>query len=374
MTSGGMGSGGSASGGTTAHTDAGSDRVLLTDGSAATRAEQVCREAIITQCMLLNVCYGAAANPSAGCAQLADRCPEYYFNPRSARTVDNVEVCIAFFKQATCTDVLMGLTGACLAGGSGAAGAPCSGVSECQSRSCSGYSPTCGTCGAPAALGAPCGAAGSCVTGTLCHPATHVCVPFPLAVAHAGAGEPCDLAANPPVGCVGQLVCLAKDRTQSAGTCTAPPAAGQPCLDGASPRCGTGLACGLSTADGGRTSICAAPGLCGTTTCGPGQYCYEAPTVSLRCLPYATTGEACSFRVPEGDKSCAAGLFCTGTTTVISDAGTGFRGTCNVPAQLGEICDTVHVCSEPLSCTGGRCAHFDPETCLQQPMDGARRD
>src|SRR5437667_1075603 len=83
------------------------------------------------------------------------------------------------------------------------------------------------------------------VTGTLCHPATHVCVPFPLAVAHAGAGEPCDLAANPPVGCVGQLVCLAKDRTQSAGTCTAPSAAGQPCLDGASPRCGTGLAFGL---------------------------------------------------------------------------------------------------------------------------------
>ena len=241
--SGGSASGGSGSGGTTAHTDAGGDRVLLTDGSAATRAEQVCREAIIAQCMLVNVCYGAAADPSAGCAQLADRCPEYYFNPRSTRTVDNVEACIAFFKQATCTDVLMGLTRRVPGGRQRCRRSlPCSGVSECQSRSCSGYSPTCGTCGAPAALGAPCGAgAGSCVTGTLCHPATQICVPFPLAVAHAGAGEPCDLMANPPVGCVGQLVCVAKARTQSAGTCTAPPAAGQPCLDGASTRCGTGL-------------------------------------------------------------------------------------------------------------------------------------
>ena len=258
---------------------------------------------------LVNICDSAAADPTAGCAQLADRCPEYYFNPRSTRTVDNVEACIAVFKQATCTDFLMGLTGACLAGGSGAAGAPCSGVSECQSRSCSGYSPTCGTCGAPAALGAPCGAgAGSCVTGTLCHPATHVCVPFPLAVAHAGAGEPCDLTANPPVGCMGQLVCLPKEshaerrhlhRLARGGT--------------AVPRQHP-----IGLRDGTRVrplhrrwrthSICAAPGLCGTTTCGPGQYCYEAPTVSLRCLPYATTGEACSFRVPEGDKSCAAGL------------------------------------------------------------------
>ncbi|HSS39581.1 MAG TPA: hypothetical protein VLT58_12510, partial [Polyangia bacterium] len=98
-----------ATGGATFHSDAGGDRPPLTDASPATRAEQVCREAMITQCMLLNVCYSAAADPTAGCAQLADRCPEYYFNPRSTRTVENVEACIAFFKQATCTDVLMGL-------------------------------------------------------------------------------------------------------------------------------------------------------------------------------------------------------------------------------------------------------------------------
>ncbi len=364
------GSGGSATGGTTLRADAGGDRPPLADAagdvSAATHAEQVCREAMIAQCMLVNVCYSAAADPMAGCAQVADRCPEYYFNARSTRTVENVEACIAFFKQATCTDLLMGLPGACLAGGTGGEGAPCSGASECQSRYCSGYSPTCGTCAAPLALGAPCGAAtGFCVTGTLCHPATHVCVPFPLAVAHARAGEPCDLKANPPVGCVGDLVCLPKDRTQSAGTCTALPAAGQQCLGTSGARCGTGLECGLSTADGGRASICGAPGLCGTKTCAPGEYCYESPTVSIRCLPYATTGEACSFNAPEGDKSCTAGLFCTGTTTVTSDAGTGYRGTCNVPAELGEACDTVHVCRDPLTCTGGRCAHFDPETCLR---------
>ncbi|HVY40263.1 MAG TPA: hypothetical protein VHM31_20125, partial [Polyangia bacterium] len=360
------------------HVDGGADRPRVIDGSgdvsAATRAAQVCREAMILQCMLGNLCYGAAADPMAGCANVADRCPEYYFNPRSTRTVENVEACIAFFKQATCTDYLMGLAGACLAGGTGAQGAACSGSSECQSRSCSGYSPTCGTCGALAALGAPCGttAAGSCGTGAICHPKTHVCVPFPLAVAHAGAGEPCDLQGNPPVGCTGQLVCVPKDRTQTAGTCTALPGAGQPCLDGPAARCATGLGCRLSTADGGRSLICAAPGLCGTLTCAPTEYCYEAPGVSLRCLPYAALGEACSFRVPEGDKSCVDGLFCTGTTTVTSDAGTGFRGTCHPAVDLGEACDAVHICREPLVCTAGHCAHFDPETCLQPPVDGGQ--
>ncbi|HVT07337.1 MAG TPA: hypothetical protein VHO67_07755 [Polyangia bacterium] len=64
------------------------------------------------------------------------------------------------------------------------------------------------------------------------------------------------------------------------------------------------------------------------------------------------------------------GLDCTGTTTVVSDAGTGFRGTCNPLVDLGDACDAVHICREPLACTAGHCAHFDPETCLQPPADG----
>jgi hypothetical protein len=346
--------------------DAGSDHPVTSDAAAAARAEQACRDAIIVQCLRLGFCRGYGATQES-CEQYADRCPDYYFGPRTLRTVESIEACTAAIRQMTCTDIVMGLAAACLPGGTGEAGAPCSAASECASRYCSGTNPTCGTCAPPLDLGAPCGnvSEGACRSGTMCHPAKHVCVALPLAVTHARAGEPCALSGDPLIGCEGDLVCLVPRGGTTGGTCTALPAAGEPCLDSsAGPRCAAGLECGLSTADGGRTLLCGAPPPCGTKTCAANEFCFESPTVSIRCLPSAAAGEPCFDGVPEGTRFCLTGLLCTGTTTVVGDGGTGYRGTCNPPVGVADACDAVHVCREPLLCKDGHCARFDPESCF----------
>jgi hypothetical protein len=366
------GAGGGPGTGGAGATDGGADHPVSSDGAAdvpaATRAEQACRDAIIVQCLRQATCRGSLADQKA-CEEYADRCPEYYFGPRSSRTVEGVEACTASIRQMTCTDIVMGLNGACLGGGTGIGGAPCSAASECASRACSGINPSCGTCYPALDLGAPCpaGVNGACRSGTVCHPGTRICVALPLTVAHARAGEPCNLAGDPPVGCEGDLVCLVpRTSTNQAGTCTAPPGAGQPCLDTTSAaQCAVGLSCGVSTADAGRTSLCGAPAPCGTTTCTASEFCYESTTVSIRCQPYSTAGQPCYYYVPEGNQYCGAGLLCTSATPPDG----GVRGTCNAPVGLGDACDGVHVCRDPFVCKNGSCARFDPESCLQ-PADG----
>jgi hypothetical protein len=359
--------------------DGGIDVPLGVDGAvdvaAGTAPAAVCREAIAAQCQRLAECFDIAAY---GCDESAILCPSYYFGPHSLRTVASVQACIASIRQMTCTDVQMGFASACLAGGTGEGGAPCSGASECASRYCSGIYPTCGTCAPALELGATCGsiANGACRSGTICHPATRVCVPTPLTVAHARAGEACDLSGNPPVGCEGALLCLPAMRGTTQGTCTsraALPKAGEPCLE-VSPAysisCAPGLVCGLSTADGGRTSLCGDRAPCGSTTCAAGEYCFESSTVSIRCTPYAMAGQPCSSGAPEGDQRCAAELACTGGTRS-GDGGATYRGTCNSRVALDEPCDEARECRSPLVCQQGRCARLDPETCFLPSDAGA---
>lgn len=344
------------------------------DDAVTAGPAEVCREAIAVQCQRLEACFGIAG---FGCDDAEIRCPDYYFGPRSLRTLANVQACIASIRQMTCTDIQMGFASACFAGGTGEAGAPCSAVSECASRACSEIYPTCGTCAAALELGAACGvgATGACRPGTICHPATRVCVAAPLTVSHARAGEACDLAGNPPVGCEGNLLCFPAMRGSTVGTCKARdalPKAGEPCQE-PSPAygisCAPGFSCGLSTADGGRTVVCGNPAPCGNITCGAGQYCFEAPTVSIRCLTYATAGQPCSSGAPEGDQRCALPLRCTGGTRS-GDGGTVYRGTCNpLVEEMGGTCDDVHVCRVPLTCQQGRCARVDPASCFL-PSDG----
>ena len=334
-------------------TDGGAD--VPVDVAASARAEQACRDAIIAQCERIAACTGNSAD---GCPATADRCPSYYFGPHTLRTVENVEACVPLLRQASCTDIVMGLGSQCLLGGLGAAGAPCSGASECASRSCSGYAPSCGTCGPALAMGAPCGnGGGSCTSGTVCHPTTRICVAAPISVAHAHEGEACDLAATPPVGCDGDLMCTPSGSGSTGGTCTALPTQGEPCLSTTGARCAAGLGCGLSTASGKRELICGDPAPCGTTTCTATAYCFESPTVQINCRPYATEGQACTRGTD--DALCAPGTACVASSS--ADAGSE---RCVPVVELGAACGPDALCRDPFVCQAGHCARFDPASCF----------
>jgi hypothetical protein len=152
------------------------------DAPVAMTAEQVCRDAIIAQCERIATCAGVSSD---GCAVLAEHCPGYYFSPTSLRTIENVSACIPKIRAASCTDIMLGNYNSCLAGGTGGGGAPCVAASQCQSGSCSGYWPTCGTCTPALAVGDPCGSgAAICPVGTRCNATTHVCAAV-MPVAHA---------------------------------------------------------------------------------------------------------------------------------------------------------------------------------------------
>ena len=329
--------------------------------ASATRAEQACRDALIAQCERLTACAGSS---SAGCVQYADRCPSYYFGPHTLRTVESVEACVPLLRQATCTDLALGLGSQCLLGGLGAAGAPCSSASECASRSCSGLAPGCGTCASVIAAGAACGTGvGSCISGTVCHPTTHVCVAGPISVAHAGGGEACDLKASPPIGCQGDLMCEPTASGSSAGTCTALPKQGEPCRNTSGAQCAPGLSCGISTTTGKREALCGDPPPCGTLTCAATDYCFESPTVQINCRPYATLGHACTNAT--GEQVCAPGSVCVA-------APSGDAGEICVPlVELGAACGADALCRDPFVCQAGHCARFDPASCFAAVDAGA---
>jgi hypothetical protein len=334
------------------------------DLSAGVSEFEACRDAIVAQCERLYVCQGFDVGD---CVQYAvDRCPEYYFGPRSLRTAHEVEACARSIRTASCTDFLLGTATQCLLGGTGAAGAPCSGPSECASNLCTDYFPACGTCAVPLGLGEACdGSGGHCSSGTLCHPTSRTCVAIPLLVANAGPGEACDLKGSPPMGCTGDLVCAPISRTGSAGTCVRLPRSGETCLVfGGVFHCATPLQCGQAGADGGLIWMCADRMPCGTALCDDISFCYQTDTGQLVCRPYAGMGEACSLS--EGsERRCSPDARCTGGSAG-GDAGIVYDGTCVARGRvdLDGACDGSSPCRTPLVCQSGRCARFDPSTCF----------
>jgi hypothetical protein len=331
-------------------------------GSTTLTAEQVCHDAMVAQCERLEACAGSAP---AGCDAIAERCPLYYFGPHTLRTLQNVADCIPKLRAATCTDIIMGINSYCLAGGTRAVGEPCSGASECQSGHCSGYWPSCGTCLPGLALGDSCGtgAAGSCPPGSYCPNGTRVCTTV-TAVAHANLGEPCDLSANPPVGCAGDLYCKPTVSTMSAGTCANLPQQGEPCASGgtfASAQCGAGLRCGRTTTN---QAICGDPEPCGSVSCDATSACAQTPTTALHCAPYATEGQPCTVYDPNGDVTCVSPLSCTGEPTDAALGTVTLHGTCAARGGPGDPCGPgVGSCREAFLCTNGACTVFDPASC-----------
>src|ERR1044071_2407897 len=106
----------------------------------------------------------------ASCVAIADHCPEYYFNPRSKRTVAGIQACLDALGQMPCTDIAMGITPPCLLRGTGAAGSACLYSTECQSGCTDGID-RCGTCGAATevATGETCDGTHFCASTDFCH-------------------------------------------------------------------------------------------------------------------------------------------------------------------------------------------------------------
>ncbi len=322
--------------------------------AAVAAATAACRDAITAQCRRYAECRGGDA---ASCAAIViDRCPSYYFNPRSLRTVAEIQACLPTFAAMTCTDLAMGLSPPCLRRGTGAVGAVCLYNTECQSGCVEGLD-ECGTCvnASRAATGEACDSTHFCGETDYCHTVSKTCAPK-TSVVHAAEGQPCDFGAQPSVGCQGDLVCARTTDTGTAGICRRPPQLGEPCARSGDPLlsqlCGPGLACGAQM-----TCQVPAPIASG---CGDGGACDDASFChSGACVPRAPEGQLCRiFDTTEGPAiECTLGVWC------VTQPDAGRNGVCTRPGALGDSCDVAHPCAGSLCGTAGRCTSYDPAAC-----------
>jgi hypothetical protein len=321
------------------------------DGAGdALDANSTCREAIATQCRRQLACRGANM---ATCIQIADRCPSYYFNPTSNRTVADIQACLPALAAMTCTDISMGLTPPCLVLGTAPPGTACLYSTECQ-FGCTDGIDECGTCRAStqALTGQACDSTHSCAATDFCHTVAKVCV-SKTSVLHAAEGQPCDFAAQPAVGCSGDLVCARATASGTAGTCRPLPKLSEPCAmagDALGSLCAAGLLCDASTS----TCQVPKPAGCGDAgACDVNTFCQSG----AQCVSRAAEGQPCRIGgTSEPEIQCVANIWCVVTP------GMGRNGVCTKPGTIGDGCDTTHPCAGSL-CGAGRCGEFDPDLC-----------
>lgn len=255
-----------------------------TEAGSPETTTTACMKAIRAQCERQAVCEGGDLS---SCLAYAALCPDYYFNADSARTIAGLIACVAPLAARTCTDVVMGIFPSCYVYGHRPIGAGCAYQSQCESGIC-GTTAACATCGSGGlANGSACTRANNCRPGSYCQVGT--CADAST-IMHASEGQPCNLDGAPAVGCVGDLICHPTSLAGGAGTCTAPPRAGEPCaLAGFSGNvCSAGSVCSgatggtcLAAGDAGSTppplpgtacdaqNPCRAPLLCRSGTCAP---------------------------------------------------------------------------------------------------------
>jgi hypothetical protein len=330
-------------------------------GGASTAADDVCRSVLGALCDRAAICSGDTsgdpANRGPFCNDVAAICPDYFFNPSSTRTVAAVSGCLTDVMALSCTDLDLSLRPACWTPGTLPTGAACARASSCQSGMCSGnnYS-RCGSCtGTMVATGASCAGNTLCPPGDFCHPVTKLCTPGSTVV-HAGLGKACDPTGVPPVGCTGDLHCLASDGG-SAGTCEPLPAKivvgnGQTC--DAVHTCGPGLICFTilgETVDGSAIpSTCTPTNPCGTQLCDDTSFCATGDG-GQHCAPTSPAGTPCRNDAGHSLTTCRPGLYCANTNV------------CTGPGTEGAACDANTICAEYLLCVGGRCQLLSTAIC-----------
>ncbi|MBI5495079.1 MAG: hypothetical protein HY904_08620 [Deltaproteobacteria bacterium] len=163
--------------------------------------------------------------------------------------------------------------------------------------------------------------------------------------------------------CTGSICARGAGFCDETHTCTALPAAGQPCTSAcaAGARCAEGTCRALLGPDGG----CA-----DDHACADHQRCVHA-----RCTALAPPGAACA-----ADESCAAALRCRGGHCEVPDGGCSVSdepcanlATCAVPQT--RRCATPGGedagCAQDQECTGGLFCEYDGGRCHSLPADGA---
>lgn len=175
--------------------------------------------------------------------------------------------------------------------------APCRIDSECESRSCSGSSITCGACMARLPAGSPCTSSAQCARAGFCD---KVCTEV------AFLGDACDA----------RRVC-GNGLTCTNGTCVKVGGPGAACKNGAS--------CDLAASQGCNTK---------TSTC--------------EALTFAEPGEACPSTPSGTPVLCMKGSRCV--TPDLDQP-----GTCVAPAKVGEDCSSAQPCETGINCRDGKC-------------------
>jgi len=354
--SGGGGGSGAGGSGVDAHAPDAVTDAPASNGDAPTTADDLCRTAIFARCQRLAAC-GGGVSPDGSCTAASAACPDYLFNQASTRTVAGIAACLDELGQQPCSDIDLGVLPSCLSPGTRPAGAACAYSSNCASGGCSGRGMVCGTCAAePAATGQSCASAG-CRAGDFCHPASKLCTSGSTIV-HAAQDQPCDLAAQPSVGCAGDLHCIAPTG-QTAGTCQPLPLldVGQPCYQ-VPGVCRAGLECFTNINGSTTTSECVAlPGdpACGSAPCDSTTFC-KSGDGGRYCAPRAAVGDVCAGDGGAVIAQCVSGAFCFG------------GGVCGKYGMRGDPCSDAQPCASYLVCTNGRCAPLGTEGCA--PMAG----
>jgi hypothetical protein len=194
----------------------------------------------------------------------------------------------------------------------------------------------------------------SCEVGTFCNHGTLKCDSISNIV-HGADGAMCNLQANPPLGCAGDLVCWSGQQTGMTGTCTKLIAEGKTCTGLGGVPCVPGSVCVRNPDNSG---TCHSLSSCGAATCNSDSYCNFSATPPA-CTPRPTEGKVCNVNADTGAMPCAAGFTCSPLTATATA-----NGVCMKEGTARSVtCTDTQMCPYLLKCVNGHCAPLDPASC-----------